>query len=133
MATSTSPVRPTTCTDTLLPCAAQVWTAVCAIATAMGSVRSLWAASWAFAGAAAPQASASASAAARRVVPIMTKSSLRNTKMVVKLRLLEVRRNLVDARLGAGFVLFAAWRTGNPDGADRIVTDLDRQRALGGD
>ena len=51
--------------------------------------------------------------------------------MDVKLRLFEVRGNLVDAGLGAGFILVAARRAGNPDGADDVVTDLDRQRALG--
>src|SRR5260370_36354225 len=51
----------------------------------------------------------------------------------VKLRLFEVRGNLVDAGLGAGFILVASRRARNPDGADDVVTDLDRQRALGRD
>ncbi len=45
---------------------------------------------------------------------------------------LEIGRDLVDARLGAGFVLVAARRAGDPDGADDVITDLDRQRALSG-
>ena len=51
--------------------------------------------------------------------------------MDVKLGSLEIRRNLVDAGLGTGFILVAARRAGHPDGADDVVTDLDRQRALG--
>src|SRR5450432_3713846 len=47
-----------------------------------------------------------------------------------KLRLFEIRRDLVDAGLGADFVLVAARCTGHPDGADRVPVDDDRQRAL---
>ncbi len=41
--------------------------------------------------------------------------------------------SLVDAGLGAGLILVAARRARNPDSADDVVTDLDRQRALGRD
>src|SRR5262252_3095925 len=44
--------------------------------------------------------------------------------------LLQVRRHLVDAGLGAGFVLVAARRAGDADRADRVLADLDRQAAL---
>ena len=44
---------------------------------------------------------------------------------------LQLIGNLVDAGLGAGFILVATWRAGNPDGAEDIVAYLDRQRALG--
>jgi hypothetical protein len=44
---------------------------------------------------------------------------------------MELGRNLVDAGFGAGFVLVAARGAGNADGADSVVADHDRQRALG--
>ena len=50
--------------------------------------------------------------------------------MDVKLRLFEVCGHLVDAGLGAGFILVAARCAGNADGTDHVVTDHDRQRAL---
>src|SRR5712671_3288405 len=47
-----------------------------------------------------------------------------------KLSLFQLVRHLVDAGLGASFVLVAARRPGNPDGADGVLADLDRQCAL---
>ena len=44
-------------------------------------------------------------------------------------RLLQLIRDLVDAGLGAGFVLVAAGRAGDANRADHVVADLDRQRA----
>src|SRR6266852_1703541 len=57
---TTWPSRPSTCTDTLYPCALQVSIVTRAIVVAMASEMSLWARSWAFAEPARPQASADA-------------------------------------------------------------------------
>src|SRR5258706_2877887 len=46
--------------------------------------------------------------------------------------LFQLRSHLVDAGLGAGFVLVAARRAGNADGADGVIADHDRQRTLRG-
>src|SRR5258708_7960216 len=46
--------------------------------------------------------------------------------------LFQIRCDLVDAGFGAGFVLVAARRAGNADGADGIFADHDRQSALRG-
>src|SRR6202030_521557 len=59
-ASTTWPSRPSTCTDTLYPCALHVSMVARAIVVAMASDRSLWARSWAFAEVARPQASADA-------------------------------------------------------------------------
>src|SRR5262249_15492052 len=57
---TTWPSRPSTCTDTLYPCALQASIVARTIVVAMASERSLWARSWAFAEPARPQASAEA-------------------------------------------------------------------------
>src|SRR6266481_253170 len=52
------PSRPSTCTDTLYPCALQASIVARAIVVAMASEMSLWPRSWAFAELTRPQASA---------------------------------------------------------------------------
>src|SRR5215468_7573038 len=59
-ASTTWPSRPSTCTDTLYPCALQASIVARAIVVAMASDMSLWVGSWAFAEPAKPQASAEA-------------------------------------------------------------------------
>src|SRR6516162_4244204 len=129
IATITSPLRPTTLAETRYPCEAQVWIAVCAMVTAIGSDRSLLATSCALAELASMQASPEASESAVRqdVVLIMSMSSF---EIRWCLRLSQLFCDLVDAGLGASLVLVAARRTRNPDGADRLFADLDRERAL---
>src|SRR4051794_36171880 len=43
--------------------------------------------------------------------------------------LLELVGDLVDAGLGAGFILVAAGSAGDADGTNRFHADIDRQRA----
>ena len=50
--------------------------------------------------------------------------------LMVANKLSEFGRNFVDAGLGAGFVLVAAWRARNADGADRVLAHHDRQGTL---
>src|SRR5713101_355760 len=57
---TTWPSRPSTCTDTLYPCALQASIVARAIVVAMASDISLWVRSWAFAEPARPQTSAEA-------------------------------------------------------------------------
>src|SRR6266478_4019706 len=45
--------------------------------------------------------------------------------------LFEIVGDLVDAGLSTNFILVAAWRAGNADGTDRLLSDHDRQRAAG--
>src|SRR6266436_974008 len=45
-------------------------------------------------------------------------------------RSLQVGGHLFDAGLGTSLVLIAARRTGHADRTDRLIADLDRQRAL---
>src|SRR5215469_11933713 len=59
-AITTCPSRPSTCTDTLYPCALQASIVARAIVVAMASDMSLWPRSWAFAEPPRPQASAAA-------------------------------------------------------------------------
>jgi hypothetical protein len=47
--------------------------------------------------------------------------------------LFQLIRHLVEAGLGAGFILVPAGSAGDADGADHRVADLDRQRALSRD
>src|SRR6516165_5843590 len=99
IATITSPLRPTTLAETRYPCEAQVWIAVCAMVTAIGSDRSLLATSCALAELASMQAipEASESAIKPDVVLIMRRSSC---KMCWWRRLFQLVCDLVDAGLG---------------------------------
>src|SRR5215468_1995692 len=119
--------------------------AVSAIVSAMADEMSLRATSWASAEPARPQANAAASessAIRNAVLDIVLllddgRADCGLSKIVsvaldwsLERGLLQVGGHLVDAGLGASFVLFAAGRAGHPNRADRLVADLNRQRAL---
>src|SRR5262252_2972658 len=119
--------------------------AVSAIVSAMADEMSLRATSWASAEPAMPQAkdAANESPATRNAVldivllPDDGRARCGLSKIVsvapdwsLERGLLQVGGHLVDAGLGACLVLFAAGRAGHPNRADRLVADLDRQRAL---
>src|SRR6266852_2072534 len=112
--------------------------------SAIAAEISLRATNWAFAAPARPQANATASEipAVRNAVLDMNSSpqitaapwraverSFQLFGLMVSGGLLQIGGHLVDAGLGASFVLVAARGAGHPNGADRLVADLDRQRA----
>src|SRR6266853_6810472 len=97
--------------------------------TAVVTDRSLWAMSWALAEPALRSASP-ASARIFFIASLLDEAAHRGLENDDE-RLAQLGCNLVDAGLGAGFVLVAARCAGNADGADGVVADHDRQRALG--